>query len=131
MKMILKADQSRKGKLLFVVVLVLVLLWSAKSQAVDVSYLHRSSLWGLGELVDKQLSRQLVDLNKSEMQNALDRADWEAVPATVFNANQLEGTIRAVNRAPLLMVSAAPDKIRVGSIGLSCAPFVLPIEIAW
>ena len=57
-----------------------MLLWSAKSQAVDVSHLHRSSLWGFGELVDEKLSRQLVDVNKSDIQNALDRADWEAVP---------------------------------------------------
>ena len=118
-------------KLLLVVVLVFVLLWCAKSQAVDVSHLHRSSLWGVGDLVDKKLARQLVDVNKPDMQNALDRPDWEALPATVFNEQQLEGMIRGVNRQPLLMVSAAPDKSRVGSIGLSSAPFVLPSEIAW
>ena len=90
MKMILKPDQSLKGKLLFVVVLVFLLLWSAKSQAVDVSHLHKSSLWGFGQLVDKKLARQLVDVNKSDMHNALDRAGWEAVPATVFNEQQLK-----------------------------------------
>ena len=87
--------------------------------------------WGVGELVDRKLARQLVHVNKSGMRNALDRTDWEAVPASVFNEQQLEGIIRAVNREPLLMVSAAPDKSRVGSIGLSSAPFVLPSGIAW
>jgi hypothetical protein len=39
--------------------------------------------------------------------------------------------MREVDKQPLLMISAAPDKSRVGSIGLSCTPFVLPNNTAF
>lgn len=63
--------------------------------------------------------------------NVMIADEWTGMPAAVFNESYMEGVIRETSREPVTMVSCAPDKSRVGSIGLSSSPFLLPSGTAF
>ena len=91
----------------------------------------RQLLWRVSQILDTHFVDSLLHVSPSDTPGLSVGDDFAAMPADEFNELDNEGIRRTVNKQPVLLLSCAPDKGRVGNMGLSTSPFFLPNKESW
>ena len=81
--------------------------------------------WGLGHLLDSNIDKIAAAGFNDKLVFRVDD-NFDGFADDVYICKYMEGINNEMQRRPLLMISAAPDKSRVQSIGMFCCPYVLP-----